>query len=128
MTTTKLTREQAVELFPTLPSAVRAQASIAGLQGPEGLGRYVRAACEVGAESGLAVTADGKVVTGKSGVSPVESGQHAAAVSDQAAAKALEKAVSAELSRDQRHRAVAMAVYDSGYELDVAVEPGTEAP
>lgn len=128
MTTTKLTREQAIELFPTLPSAVRAQASLAALQGPEGLGRYVRAACEVAAELGLAVTADGKVVTGQSGAKPEESGEHAAAVTDQAAAKALEKAVSAELSRDQRHRAVAMAVYDSGFELQVAQEAGPEAP
>ena len=128
MTKSKLTREQAIELFPTLPSAVRAQASLAALQGPEGLGRYVRAACEVAAESGLAVTAEGKVVTGQSGAKPEESGKHAAAVTDQAVAKALEKAVSAELSRDQRHRAVAMAVYDSGYELELAVEPANEAP
>ncbi len=118
-----LTQEQAMDLFQWLPNSVRAQASLLGLQGSEGLGRYVRAACELAAEAGLAVTADGQLHTGQIGADPEESARHAAALTDPAVAKALEKALSAQLSREQRQRAVALAVYAAGYELQVAVEP-----
>lgn len=116
-----LTKEQAADVFPRLPTGVRAQASFSALQGPEGLERYVRAACELAASMGLAVTADGQVVTGNSAIGPEQSANNAAALTDPVAAKALSKALSAHLGEELRHRAVASAVYAAGFELQIAV-------
>ena len=101
-------------------------ASLAALSGPQGLGRFVRAACEEAPELGLQVGADGQLLRDQPDADPALAERRAASLTDPAAAKALEKAVSAALSRPQRQRAVSRAVYAAGFELQVAVVPREE--
>jgi hypothetical protein len=126
MASTPLTADQAADLFEYLPGSVRSAASLAALQGQKGLGLFVRAACEEAGELGLQVTADGQLLRDQPGADAEESARHAAALSDPAQAKALEKAVGAAISRSQRQRAVARALYAAGFELQVAVAERTE--
>ena len=126
MATTRLSADQAADLFEYLPGSVRSAASLAALSGPQGLGRFVRAACEEAPELGLQVGADGQLLRDQPDADPALAERRAASLTDPAAAKALEKAVSAALSRPQRQRAVSRAVYAAGFELQVAVVPREE--
>lgn len=116
----KLPLAAALTLYPTLPSDIRAGVSRIAFADAAHVAHYVRAACQIAADKGLHVDAEGHVGTGDSGVTPDESAKRfaKAAGADPSLMRDADSAIKGVLDRDQRMAAVVHAVYDAGLALD----------
>ncbi len=113
-----LTADQAGAIFAGLPTAVRATASIKAIGDNVALGRYLRAACAIGADRGVHVTAAGAVAAGDKAVDAAQSEHNWLALpEDKDRAKAADAALKALLSKEERSLALVYALYASGWAL-----------
>lgn len=123
-----LTPEQAAAIFGTLPTSLRAAASMQAIGDPAAFARYLRAVCELAPEVGLHATATGEVATGDATVSAADSeARMARAAVDPAVVKRADTAIKAAVSKETRSAALVRALYAGGFAIKVGVVRADEA-